>query len=183
MWAFVICGHSGNGGFNWMNSTRSNLLRNGVGLLACFGITFLAAGIGAYASINAKSFYASLMRPVWAPPGWLFGPAWGLLYCLMGAAAFCVWLRRGDDHVKGALTLFVSQLILNSLWTWIFFVWRMGSTAFAEILLLWILILCTLVSFWRVRAIAGALLIPYLLWVTFAALLTFATWRMNPNLL
>ena len=88
-----------------------------------------------------------------------------------------------EPEARGALGLFVAQLGANALWTWIFFVWREGAWAFAEIVVLWVLIAGTLALFWRIRKLAGLLLIPYLAWVTYAAALTFATWQMNPQLL
>ena len=82
-----------------------------------------------------------------------------------------------------ALTLFIVQLGVNALWSWLFFAWRQGAFATAEVLLLWFLIVATIIVFWRISAIAGALLIPYLAWVTFASALTFSVWRLNPGLL
>lgn len=153
------------------------------GLLGWLAVSFVAAGIGGFASANAGGFYQQLARPAWAPPSWLFGPAWTLLYLLMGVAAWLVWRERGFRGARAALSLFLIQLAVNALWTWLFFVWRMGALAFGEILILWALILCTVGAFWRVRAIAGALLIPYLAWVTFASALTYAVWQRNPALL
>jgi tryptophan-rich sensory protein len=101
----------------------------------------------------------------------------------MGVAAWLVWRERGFRGARTALSLFLIQLAVNALWTWLFFVWRLGALAFGEILLLWGLILCTVVAFWRVRAVAGALLVPYLGWVTYAAALTYAVWQRNPALL
>jgi tryptophan-rich sensory protein len=99
----------------------------------------------------------------------------------MGAAAWLVWREHGFRKASTALSLFLIQLAANALWTWLFFAWRLGALAFAEILILWALILCTLVAFWRVRRIAGALLLPYLAWVTFASALTYEVWRLNPQ--
>jgi translocator protein len=148
-------------------------------LLAWLAMSFAAAGVGAIASQDAGTFYAQLARPAWAPPGWLFAPVWTVLYALMGIAAWLVWQERAYP----ALVLFVLQLALNALWTWLFFAWRLGAAAFVEILLLWLLIVVTMVAFWRARRLAGLLLLPYLLWVTYAAALTYAVWRANPGLL
>ncbi|HRP75977.1 MAG TPA: tryptophan-rich sensory protein, partial [Rhodocyclaceae bacterium] len=134
-------------------------------------------------SADAGDFYRQLIRPPWAPPGWLFAPAWTVLYLLMGVAAWLVWRERSARKVGIALTLFLVQLGANALWTWLFFAWRLGALAFGEILVLWVLILCTIAVFWRVRPLAGALLIPYLAWVSFATALTFAVWQGNPALL
>jgi tryptophan-rich sensory protein len=106
-----------------------------------------------------------------------------VLYCLMGIAAWLVWRRGGFSAARGALTLFIIQLAVNALWSWLYFGWRLGAASFIEVLVLWALILATLVAFWRIKPMAGALLIPYLAWVSFAAALNFATWRLNPGLL
>jgi tryptophan-rich sensory protein len=146
-------------------------------------VTFAAAGAGGVASANAAGFYQSLSRPGWAPPPWLFGPVWTILYLMIGIAAWLVWRERGFTGARTALALFVVQLIANALWTWIFFAWQRGALAFAEILVLWILIVVTMLMFWRVRRIAGALFIPYLAWVTFASALTYSIWQLNTDLL
>ena len=101
----------------------------------------------------------------------------------MAVAAWLVWSAGGFRRRGLALTLFLVQLAVNALWTWLFFVWRMGALAFVEIVLLWALILGTAIAFRRVRPLAAALLLPYLAWVTFAAALTWAIWKRNPGLL
>ena len=160
--------------------TRSREL---LGLAAWLLVCFAAAAAGGAASARAGAFYAQLDRPAWAPPSWLFGPVWTLLYLMMAVAAWLVWRERGFAGARGALTLFLVQLALNALWTWLFFAWRLGALAFAEILLLWALIAATAVLFWRLRPVAGVLLVPYLVWVTFASALTLAVWRANPGVL
>jgi len=159
------------------------LPRQILGLLGWLAISFAAAALGGFASANAGTFYRDLVRPEWAPPSWLFAPAWSLLYLLMGVAAWLVWRERGFRKAQTALCLFLLQLAANALWTWLFFVWHLGAFAFGEILILWVLILCTLVAFWRVRRLAGALLLPYLAWVTFASALTYSVWKRNPGIL
>lgn len=151
--------------------------RDALGLGAWLLVSFAAAGVGAVASADAAAFYAQLARPSWAPPGWLFAPVWSLLYFLQGIAAWLVWRARGWSY---ALALFLAQLALNALWTWIFFAWRQGGLAFAEILVLWAFIVATVAAFWRIRALAGALLLPYLAWVSFACALTYSVWQLNP---
>jgi tryptophan-rich sensory protein len=146
-------------------------------------LTFGAAAIGARASVQADTFYAELARPAWAPPGWLFGPVWSILYLLMAVAAWLVWRDRGIRGAAWALGLFVVQLAANALWSWLYFVWRQGAWAFIEVLLLWLLIAATIAAFWRHRHVAAMLLLPYLAWVTFASALTWATWRLNPAIL
>jgi tryptophan-rich sensory protein len=146
-------------------------------------VTFAAAALGAIASASAPEFYAELARPSWAPPAWLFGPVWSVLYALMAVAAWLVWRARGFAGARAALILFVVQLAANALWSWLFFAWQRGALAFAEVLILDCLILATIVSFQRVSAVAAVLLYPYLAWCLFASALTFAVWRLNPALL
>jgi len=163
-----------------MNMQRRSQI---VGLLGWIFICFVAAAFGGLASVSAGSFYRDLVRPEWAPPAWLFGPAWTILYCMMAVSAWLVWRTNGFRAARGPLTLFIVQLVLNGLWTWLFFGLRSGALAFAEIIILWVAILATLISFWRTNRIAGALLIPYLCWVTFAAALTYALWSKNQGIL
>jgi tryptophan-rich sensory protein len=157
--------------------------KQAVGLVAWLAIGFLAAGLGAAASIDAGPFYAQLVRPAWAPPASLFGPVWTALYALMAIAAWLAWRVGGFRAARAALTLFLVQLALNALWSWLFFAWHRGGLALADIVLLWAAIVATLVAFWRIRPLAGALLVPYLLWVGFATALNYAVWRLNPQLL
>lgn len=153
------------------------------GLVVWLVIVFVAAALGAAASVEAPSFYAQLVRPEWAPPARVFGPVWTVLYALMGIAAWLVWRVGGYRRAQVALNLFLAQLVLNTLWSWLFFGWQKGAVAFADIVVLWLLIVATLVAFWRVKPLAGALLIPYLLWVSFAAVLNYSVWQLNPQLL
>ena len=161
-----------------MSRTRELL-----GLAGWLVVSFAAAAIGGIASANAGDFYLSLSRPPWAPPSWLFGPVWSVLYLLMGIAAWLVWRKGGFGAARGALTLFLAQLIANALWTWLFFAWRQGALAFGEILLLWVMIAATILLFWRANRLAGALLLPYLAWVSYASALTWAMWQRNPQVL
>ena len=153
------------------------------GLFGWLAWAFAAAALGGLASVNAGDFYAQLVRPEWAPPGWLFGPVWTVLYTLMGIAAWLVWRKAGFAQSRNALLLFVAQLAINALWSWLFFAWQQGFVALIEVLVLWLMILATLVTFWRFSRLAGALLVPYLAWVAFAAGLNFSLWRLNPGLL
>ena len=162
--------------------TRNPLAQLGA-LLASLVFTFAFAAIGAAASIQAAAFYLQLQRPTWAPPAWLFGPVWSTLYFLMAIAAWLVWRKHGYRGARVALGLFIVQLIANALWSWLFFQWKLGAVAFAEVLLLWALIVATVVAFWRLKSLAAVLLLPYLAWVSFASALTFSVWRLNPALL
>ena len=145
--------------------------------------TFATAAIGAFASIDAKTFYASLNQPVWSPPPTVFGPVWTVLYLMMSAAAWLVVRQIGTVAARPALWLFGAQLVCNALWTWLFFHWHLGALAFAEVLLLFTLVALTLRAFWRVRPLCGWLMLPYLVWVGFASALTLAMWRLNPGML
>jgi len=150
------------------------------GLIGWLVLTFAASAIGALASVQAAEFYGQLQQPAWAPPPGVFGPVWSLLYALMAISGWLVWGTGGVRANRFAFGLFFAQLALNALWSWLFFAWRLGAVAFAEIILLWLLIIATLIAFWRVRPVAGLLLAPYLIWVSFAAALNFALWRLNP---
>lgn len=160
--------------------SRISMGKQVAGLVGWFALLLAVAGLGALASVNASGFYQSLTQPPWAPPASWFGPAWTTLYTLMAIAAWLVWRRAGFRGAPMALTLFLVQLVPNALWSWLFFVWHMGAWSFATILLLWLLILATLVSFQRVHRIAGLMLVPYLLWVSLATALNYSVWQLNP---
>lgn len=153
------------------------------GFFAWMAATFVASAMGSAATIRAGSFYADLVRPEWAPPSSVFGPVWTALYVLMAIAAWLVWRAGGFNAARTALTLFLIQLVFNALWSWLFFGWRLGVVAFIEVVLLWMLIVATLIAFWRVRPLAGAMLLPYLAWVSFASALNYSLWQLNPSLL
>lgn len=157
--------------------------RQFAGLLIWLLLTFVAAALGAWASIEAGSFYQQLERPSWAPPGSVFSPVWTTLFVLMAVAAWLVWRVNGLAGARGALRLYLVQLVFNVLWSWLFFGWHLGGWAFAEVILLWVLIGATLVAFWPVSRLAGLLLVPYLLWVSFAVALNYSVWQLNPQLL
>ncbi|ALS97620.1 TspO/MBR family protein [Lacimicrobium alkaliphilum] len=162
--------------------SQPTLLRQSLMLIFFLVVTYAVAAIGSIASVSAPAFYQQLNQPSWAPPAWLFGPVWTLLYTLMAIAAWLVW-RSSHSAKKQALGLYALQLVFNGLWSWLFFTWSMGALAFIEILLLWCLILLTMGSFWRCNKTAGALFAPYLLWVSFATLLNWTLWQANPGLL
>ena len=158
-------------------------LKSFLGLIGWLAVSFSASALGALGTLNGGEFYSQLERPAWSPPGTVFGPVWTVLYALMGIAAWRVWLAGGIRTNRLPLGLFLAQLILNALWSWLFFAWQLGGLAFAEIILLLAMIVATLLTFWRVSPFAGALLIPYLLWVSFAAVLNVSLWQLNPQLL
>jgi benzodiazapine receptor len=163
--------------------SRRSTLAQTIGLVGWLAVVFAAAAIGAAASIDASAFYAQLARPAWAPPASVFGPVWSVLYLLMAIAAWLAWREQGARHRGAALMLFVAQLCANALWSWLFFAWRDGALAFAEVLVLLALIAATIAGFWRIRRLAGVLMLPYLAWVGFASALTWSVWRSNPKVL
>ena len=155
------------------------MMRTWPGLIAWLLASLAPGFVGALATRHAREFYAGLVKPAWAPPGWLFGPVWTALYIMMGVAAWLVWKRAGWAGATVALSLFVAQLLCNAIWSWLFFAWRRADLAFVDILLLAGLIVATALAFARVRTAAAVLLLPYLAWVAFATALTYALWRAN----
>lgn len=141
-----------------------------------------AGGAGALAMATAPSedaWYQALVKPAWNPPSFVFAPVWTTLYALMGIAAYLAWRRWPLPQARRALALFGVQLIANVAWSWIFFRWHEPGLATLEIGALWILILAWLVASARLSRAAAWLIVPYLLWVSFAAVLTFWIWRAN----
>jgi tryptophan-rich sensory protein len=145
-------------------------------LVAWIAVAFVPAVIGA--PFPAPDYYARLEKPPWAPPAWLFGPAWTGLYTLMGVAAWLV-AKRGEPEARPALALWGAQLALNAAWTPIFFGLRAPGVALGAIVATWVAIAATTTAFLGRRPAAGALMLPYLAWVTFAAALNFEIWRRN----
>ena len=154
----------------------------GVGGLVLAILACQAAGIlGSIFTVKSiTNWYYYLQKPVFTPPSWLFGPAWITLYALMGIAVYLVY-RQGWEKpsVRSAVYLFGVQLVLNALWTPLFFGLHLLLVAFIEITLLWILIFLTLQRFWKISRAAGLLMVPYLLWVTFASALNLSFWLLN----
>ncbi|MDO8424561.1 MAG: TspO/MBR family protein [bacterium] len=142
-------------------------------------IAQLTGVIGSFFTFSSiQTWYNFLEKPAFSPPGWLFAPVWILLYTLMGIAAFLIWQKRGEE-AKAALSIYAIHLISNALWSIIFFGLRNPGLAFLEIVVLWILIFVITVKFFKIEKIAGLLFVPYLFWVTFAAILNFVVWRLN----
>jgi tryptophan-rich sensory protein len=148
-----------------------------IGAVGWLGLTFAAAALGA--RFLPDEWYRRLNKPTWNPPNFIFAPVWSILYLLMALAAWLVWRRYGLGEALVPLILFVAQLLLNAAWTWLFFGLHRTRDAFIEIGILWITILATLISFWKLEPVAGILLLPYLAWVSFAAMLNWTIWRMN----
>ncbi|MDH5364837.1 MAG: tryptophan-rich sensory protein [Dehalococcoidia bacterium] len=161
-----------------MDSARSrDILKLVVSIVACQ----CAGLIGSIFTMPAiPTWYETLAKPSFTPPSWLFAPAWVTLYVLMGVAAFLIW-RKGLDirNVKSALIIFLVQLVLNALWSAIFFGAKSLIGGAVVIVLLWIAILFTILRFFKISAAAGGLLIPYILWVSFASVLNISILALN----
>jgi tryptophan-rich sensory protein len=160
-----------------MSETHSPT-RRWLGLAGWLAVTFLAAAIGS--RFMPGPWYAALEKPSWTPPNAVFGPVWTTLYILMAVAAWLVWQRAGWRGASTALGLYLVQLAVNAAWSWLFFGRHDIALALLDIIVLWLLILATLVLFWRVHRTAGLLLVPYLLWVSYASTLNFGIWQLNP---
>ena len=151
-----------------------------VALIGWFALCFAVVGIsGAFSSRAMPVWYASLAKPGFNPPNQLFGPVWTVLYALMAVAVWLIWRSPANRARSRALTLFCVQLALNLAWSGIFFVGHWIGVAMAEIILLWLAILMTMVAFFAVRRDAAWLMIPYLAWVFFAGVLNWAIWGLN----
>jgi tryptophan-rich sensory protein len=150
-------------------------------VLIAIAVSELAGIIGSVFTAPAiPGWYESLVKPGLNPPSWVFAPVWTILFALMGIAAFLVWKKGVDQKkVKIALSLFVVQLVLNTLWSIIFFGLKNPGMAFVEIIILLIAILATFIAFLKVSRPAALLLLPYICWVAFASYLNFAIWSLN----
>jgi tryptophan-rich sensory protein len=155
----------------------TSLRRQVLALVGWLGLCFSAAGTAVF--ISPGGWYAGLLKPSWNPPPWVFAPVWSVLYVLMAVAAWLVWREGGWAKQGSALRLFLLQWFLNALWTPLFFGLHWKGLALVEILLLWLAVALTLRTFWSVKKVAGILLIPYLAWVSVAAALNLALWRLN----
>lgn len=145
-------------------------------IAGCLG----AGGLGAIATTpEIEGWYKTIEKPSWNPPDSVFGPVWSTLFVMMGVAAWIVWKREGFKAAKMPLSLFAVQLGLNIAWSWIFFGLHQPGWAFLEIVILWLAISATTVSFYGRSKLAGTLMVPYLAWVSFASVLNFTIWRLN----
>jgi tryptophan-rich sensory protein len=149
-------------------------------LLFWLAVCFAVAGIsGRWTAVEVVGWYKTLRMPAIAPPNWLFGPVWTLLYALMAVAVWRVALTAATPARNLAIALFLAQLALNFAWSLIFFRWHAIGWAFAEIAALWVAIAATALAFARVDLPAAWMMAPYLAWVSFASLLNFLIWRLN----
>lgn len=146
-------------------------------LAACLGVGSAGA---VFTSRSVDTWYPLLVKPSWNPPAWVFGPVWTTLYVMMALAAWVVWRRRGFRGGAAAFGWFAVQLGLNALWSPLFFGLQNLRAALVDVVLLWAAIAATLIAFWKISRPAGILLLPYWLWVSFAAVLNFSIWRLNP---
>ncbi|MBN1384180.1 MAG: tryptophan-rich sensory protein [Elusimicrobia bacterium] len=153
-----------------------------VKLSACIGACLLAGVIGSiFTSSSVQTWYPTLIKPSFNPPDWVFAPVWTALYILMGISAYLI-LNKGFENksVRISLLLFDTQLMLNILWSFLFFYLHSPFLAFVEIIILWFMILVIMLRFFKLSKTAGLLLVPYILWVTFAAVLNFYIFKLNP---
>lgn len=156
-------------------------INNAFKLIIALAICQAAGIIGSLFTRPAiGEWYAGLTKPALNPPSWVFAPVWTILFVLMGLAAFLVWKRGLEQkEVKIALGIFIVQLVLNTLWSVIFFGFKDPGLAFIEIIILWLAILATIIFFGKISKAAAWLLAPYLLWVSFAAGLNYYLWILN----
>lgn len=155
--------------------------RRSIPVLILFSAICLGVGaVGGWATARSvATWYPSLAKPSWNPPSWVFAPVWTALYIGMAVAAWLVWRTSGWRDASGALRLFAVQLALNAAWSPLFFGLRSPAAGLVDIAALWLVVAATIVAFFRIAPVAGALLVPYGLWVTFAAALNAAIWRLN----
>lgn len=147
-----------------------------ISILICLAVS----GLGSMATLpEIAGWYAEINKPSWNPPNFIFGPVWTVLYIMMGSAAARVYNRRETHSVRFPLLFFTVQLALNTAWSFIFFKFHLLGAAFAEIAVLWIMIGVTAIAFFRVDRVAGALMLPYFLWVSFASVLCGTIWYLN----
>jgi translocator protein len=152
-------------------------MKNTLGFLGFCAAVIAVASTGAI--FPPGDWYKGLKKPSWRPPDWLFGPVWTVLYLMISIAGWLVWREFGFDKSSGAFTLYFLQLLLNMLWSPLFFGLKRPDIALAELVVLWVAIAMTIAAFWSLVQAAALLLLPYFVWVTFAGALNFALWRLN----
>ena len=156
-------------------------MSNAIKLIIAVAIPLAVGGIsGFFTATGVESWFQTINKPSWNPPGWIFGPVWTTLYAMMGVALFLVWKSDSSDILKKtAIALFAVQLILNFFWSFIFFDQHQIGWALVEIIVMWIFILLTIFAFGNVSKLAAWLLVPYISWVSFATILNYSIWKMN----
>jgi tryptophan-rich sensory protein len=147
---------------------------------ALIGFLVVCFAVAVFGSLfQPGPWYAALTKPSWTPPNWIFAPVWAVLYVMIANAGWLVWRTTGFKGAALAFVLYALQLVLNALWSWLFFGHHRLDLSFFDIIALWIATLSTLIAFYAVRPVAGLLLLPYLLWISFAVILNFYFWRLN----
>jgi translocator protein len=149
--------------------------------IIAIALPIIAGAIGSIAtSRNVGGWYNQLIKPSWAPPSWLFGPVWTFLYLLIGVAFYLFWTTKTETHwkVKG-ISIFITQLVLNALWSFLFFEIKWMGVALVEIIILWIAIFLTILVFSRINKLSAWLMVPYIAWVSFASFLNYEYWYLN----
>ncbi len=154
--------------------------RSALALVGFVLLSLCAGAVGGVATAgNIGGWYQTIAKPEWNPPGWVFGPVWTTLYLMMGVAAWRAWRQAKPSEKAWPMGLFAVQLALNALWSFVFFAWHEIGWALVEILALWLAIAATIASFSRISKAAAGLLVPYLVWVSFASFLTYTIWTLN----
>jgi benzodiazapine receptor len=142
-------------------------------VVVCFSSTF------ATVRFRPDDWYEGLVKPSWQPPNWLFAPVWTFLYLTIAVSGWLVWRELGFADAAWPFVIYAVQLVLNGVWTPVFFGLRRTGLALLDINLVWLSIVATIIAFYPISSLAGLLLLPYLAWVSFAAVLNFAIWRLN----
>lgn len=162
-----------------VTETASTRPKSWLVLAVSIGAVAAVSAIGGLAGQSSAEDYGRLQQPSFAPPSWVFGPVWTVLYALMAVAAWLVWRSGPSPETRRALTLYAVQLVLNAAWTPLFFGLGWRGVAFFELSVLMVVLIATVLMFWRLSRPAGAMLVPYLLWSAFAWALNFAVWQLN----
>jgi tryptophan-rich sensory protein len=155
---------------------KANILKLLISILLPLGLGAIA---GMFTAQSVPEWYATLNKPSFNPPNWIFGPVWTTLYILMGISLFLIWKQEVSRERNLAILTFFIQLLLNFAWSFIFFYFTMIGVALVEIILLWISIVMMLVLFYKIKPMASYINIPYLLWVTFATVLNASLYYLN----
>lgn len=165
---------------NQPTQAEDSTVKAAIGLAISITICFSAAFLGSMATnASVDNWYTEINKPQWNPPNWIFAPVWTALFLMMAVAAWLIWKQSGFTRSKMALGAFGVQLVLNVLWSVIFFGLQQAGWACVEIAVLWIAIAVTIYLFYRHSKLAAGLMVPYLMWVSFAAFLNFTVWRLN----
>lgn len=156
-------------------------MNNTIKLIVSIAIPLIVGGTSGFFTVTGvESWYQTIQKPSWNPPNWIFGPVWTTLYVMMGIALFIIWKSDAAENLKrNALIVFGIQLILNFFWSFIFFNQQSPGWAFAEIAVLWLAIFATIILFAKINKTAAWLLVPYISWVSFAAILNYTIWKLN----